>query len=216
MIRKRILQFINNKGITKYEFYKITKLSNGFLDKSGAIGSDKCEIICSYFPELNPEWLLTGKGPMLREQAEPNKPTPIPAKPTDSKSLPLLPVSAIAGLGSGELQVKETDIEQWYRLPDFPSADFLISISGDSMLPTYKSGDIAICKRIIHIYNIVWGRLYVIYSNDMGALFKRIYPADNDEYLILRSDNSQAYPDIKILKTDIVNISLVLGIIRKD
>ncbi|NSW46608.1 MAG: hypothetical protein HPY79_12435, partial [Bacteroidales bacterium] len=103
MIRKRILQFINNKGITKYEFYKITKLSNGFLDKSGAIGSDKCEIICSYFPELNPEWLLTGKGPMLREQAEPNKPTPIPAKPTDSKSLPLLPVSAIAGLGSGEL-----------------------------------------------------------------------------------------------------------------
>lgn len=153
---------------------------------------------------------------MLREQSVESQPVSIPAKPSDEKALPLLPVSAIAGMGSGELQVTEIDIEQWYRLPDFPSADFLITISGDSMLPTYKSGDIAICKRVTHIYNIVWGRLYVVYATDMGALFKRIYPADNDEYLILRSDNSQAYPDIKILKTDIVNISLVLGIIRKD
>lgn len=67
MIRKRILSFLEFKGISKYKFYKKTALSNGFLDKEGAIGTDKCEIIIYEYPELNPIWLLTGKGEMLIE-----------------------------------------------------------------------------------------------------------------------------------------------------
>lgn len=60
------MQYLEYKAITKYKFYQKTGISNGFLDKKGAIGSDKCEIIISYFPDLNPEWLLTGKGEMLK------------------------------------------------------------------------------------------------------------------------------------------------------
>jgi phage repressor protein C with HTH and peptisase S24 domain len=56
----------------------------------------------------------------------------------------------------------------------------------------------------------------VVYATEMGALFKRIYPADDDNFVILRSDNAAHYPDIRIKKTDLLNISLVLGIIRKD
>lgn len=53
------------------KFYKDTGLSNRYLDKEGAIGSDKCELIGSYFPDLNLEWLLTGKGSMFREVSPP-------------------------------------------------------------------------------------------------------------------------------------------------
>ncbi|MFK7061388.1 hypothetical protein V3Q90_14820 [Flavobacterium oreochromis] len=66
MIQDRIIQFIEYKGLTKYKFYKKTNLSNGFLDKKGTIGVDKCEIIYSFFPEINLEWLITGKGEMLK------------------------------------------------------------------------------------------------------------------------------------------------------
>jgi len=65
MIRERIIKYIESKGVSKYKFYKTTGLSNGFLDKEGAIGSDKCEIIIYHYTDLNPTWLLTGNGEML-------------------------------------------------------------------------------------------------------------------------------------------------------
>jgi len=68
-IQERILQFLDYKGITKYKFYQITGIANGFLDKRGSIGSDKCEQIISHFKDIHPEWLLTGKGEMLKGYA---------------------------------------------------------------------------------------------------------------------------------------------------
>jgi hypothetical protein len=66
VIQERIKCFLEYKGITKYYFYKKTNLSNGFLDKKGTIGVDKCEIIYYHFPEISLEWLVTGKGEMLK------------------------------------------------------------------------------------------------------------------------------------------------------
>lgn len=69
-IRERISEYLIYKGITRYKFYKIAGLSNGFLDKEGAVTSDNCEKICDCFPDLNPEWLLVGRGPMIRNTDE--------------------------------------------------------------------------------------------------------------------------------------------------
>lgn len=68
MIKQRLMQYLEHKGVTKYKFYKETGLSNGFLDKEGAIGSDKCEIISYQYKDLNLEWLITGKGEMLKSE----------------------------------------------------------------------------------------------------------------------------------------------------
>ena len=62
----RIKEYIEYKGISKYRFYKEAGFSNGFLDKNSSIGSDKCEQIIYQYPDIDPEWLLTGKGGMLR------------------------------------------------------------------------------------------------------------------------------------------------------
>lgn len=70
MIQERIIKYLDFKGISKYKFYKETGISNGFLDKKGSIGTDKCEIICSYYIDLNPTWLITGNGDMLLGIAE--------------------------------------------------------------------------------------------------------------------------------------------------
>lgn len=68
MIIKRILQYIEYKGINKHKFYIQTGLSNGFLDKVKDIGTSKIEIIYSIYPEINLEWLITGKGEMLKKE----------------------------------------------------------------------------------------------------------------------------------------------------
>ncbi len=65
-IRERVLYYLDYKSISKYRFYKETGISNGFLDKEGSIGSDKCVIICSCYPEINPEWLLLEVGSMIK------------------------------------------------------------------------------------------------------------------------------------------------------
>ena len=61
----RIIDFITTKGLNKNEFYKITGLSNGYLDKVKSIGADKIEIILNNFPDINLKWLITGNGAML-------------------------------------------------------------------------------------------------------------------------------------------------------
>ena len=62
----RIIEYIDFKELTKYKFYKKTGLSNGCLDKGENLGSDKCERIISFYPDINPTWLLTGSGEMLQ------------------------------------------------------------------------------------------------------------------------------------------------------
>ncbi|MCW0509477.1 hypothetical protein [Riemerella anatipestifer] len=65
-IQERILKVIENKGITPYRFCKDLGFSMGYLDKRGAIGTDKYLKIIEYLNDINPEWLLTGKGEMLK------------------------------------------------------------------------------------------------------------------------------------------------------
>lgn len=73
-IRQRISAYLNLKGITRYKFYQKTGLSNGFLDKAGSINSDNCAKICDCYPDMNTEWLITEKGPMLRTTTNPGIP----------------------------------------------------------------------------------------------------------------------------------------------
>ncbi|ERJ59617.1 hypothetical protein [Sphingobacterium paucimobilis] len=70
--RKRIIDFIENQSIRPKDFLLKTGLAKGFVDrshqKSGISDINLSKILESY-PELNAEWLVTGKGSMLK----PNK-----------------------------------------------------------------------------------------------------------------------------------------------
>lgn len=69
MIKERILQFIEYKGVTKERFYeKIGMTSANFRGKAKEtpINSTAIENILSEYPDLNLEWLITGKGQMVK------------------------------------------------------------------------------------------------------------------------------------------------------
>ena len=69
-MKERILQFIDYKRFSKSKFYRETGLSNGILDKKSGLTLDSIEKIYSKYPEINIEWLLTGKGEMLKTLAQ--------------------------------------------------------------------------------------------------------------------------------------------------
>ena len=68
-MKGRILQFIDYKGLSKRKFYAETGLSNGILDKASGLSVETLEKIYLTFPELSLEWLVTGKGEMLKKES---------------------------------------------------------------------------------------------------------------------------------------------------
>lgn len=64
-IKKNILKFIDYKGISKYEFYKITGITRGVLDQNNGMSEENTARFLVCFPEVNAEWLILSKGEML-------------------------------------------------------------------------------------------------------------------------------------------------------
>ena len=66
---KRIKEFIEYKGLNVRNFEIAVGFSNGAfasqLKNQRTIGVDKLENILNTYPEINANWLLTGKGQML-------------------------------------------------------------------------------------------------------------------------------------------------------
>lgn len=85
-IQERILQYLEYKKVTPYKFCKDLEFPMGSLNKRGSIGTDKYLKIIKYYKDLNPEWLLSGEGSMLKEKQEQKSQTNTP----DDKYLKLL------------------------------------------------------------------------------------------------------------------------------
>lgn len=66
-IQERVKQFIDDKNISVREFCRIIGVSPSFLARDAEISSDKLLNIINAFPEISPEWLLTGNEPMLKK-----------------------------------------------------------------------------------------------------------------------------------------------------
>lgn len=70
---ERIGEFIENQGISIRSFEQKISASNGLIRKALTnktdIQSKWLSIIVDNYPQINPEWLLTGQGEMLRESS---------------------------------------------------------------------------------------------------------------------------------------------------
>ena len=65
-VNSRILEFVSAKGLSVAEFERLCGLSNGYVRKvKDSLGKRGLSDILRKFPDLNSDWLLTGKGEML-------------------------------------------------------------------------------------------------------------------------------------------------------
>ena len=219
--KKRIIQFIEYKDISKNKFYIETGISNGVLDKKGGLSMETVEKFYSTYPEINPEWLLTGKGSMIKNVAL----LPIenidqlnePRSEYRDKGIPLVTTKAIGGFGNSEFAIENKDVKEYYTIPKFKhkQIDFMIEVEGSSMYPKYNSGDIVACRIINESKFIQWNKTHVISTVDQGILIKRIKQSDKEAHLKLISDNEN-YDPFEVSTTDISGIAIVVGVIRLE
>ena len=153
-------------------------------------------------PKINLRWLVSGKGDMAEIT-------------NDNVSLPLLPMSAMAGALSGVCtSVMEYDCER-YSVPAFHGAEFLIRVQGDSMEPRYYSGDIIACKRVpLTDLWFQWGKAYVV-DTRQGVLIKYVDEGAKENNITLRSDNHK-YKPFQLPLAELNGVAIVVGMIRVE
>lgn len=203
---------MTTKGINDNKLTIDAGLSVGLLGKARKTGksmtSTSIEKILLAYPDLNAEWLLTGRGEMIKGNSENNLTYHNDIK-TDTR--PRIPFDAAAGSLSVALgSVTSADCEQLPVIPNFPRYDFTILARGCSMEPQYLSGDELACLFVTETSFIQWGRTHVL-DTSQGIVVKRIF--DNGDSILCKSNNPE-FPDFSILKSEIYRIALVVGHVR--
>lgn len=213
-VKDRLLAFIKAKSLSQKRFEQAAGLSNGYINKlRHSPSADKLSHILEAYPDINRIWLLTGEGDMITDKRSASNTSTDTKK--HYKSLPLIPIDAMAGQLSGEdFQIMEYDCER-YSIPDFDAADFLVTVSGDSMTPTFMSGDILAVRKVeTSRLWFQWGKPYVI-ATRQGCIVKRIMPSEKDGFVEIVSDNKEQYPKYELHSDEIVGVAMVIGLVRR-
>lgn len=129
--------------------------------------------------------------------------------------IPLVELSASAGLGTLDFAIEAKDIVGYYVIPDFAKVDFMMRITGNSMSPQYESGDIIACRVVSESQFLQWGKPYLIATRYQGMLLKRLFQCQEKDCLEFRSDNP-SYPPFSVNKDEITSIAIVVGSIHVE
>jgi len=156
---------------------------------------------------VNLNWLLTGEGEpfMKKEEA-----TTVSEKPAEyNAGYVYIPVSeGYISAGTGLIPVHDIEIklafrEDWVKRKGDPKKMVLIRVKGDSMEPTFYSGDIVLVDTNKNFVDIEGG-IYAI-TIDNKIMVKRIQILYNEGKLKIISDNPLYEPIIISPEQTIIN-----------
>jgi len=224
MVSQRVGEYLEAKRISYYAFENSLGASRGSISKAvkdgKSIGSNVLERIMSLYTDINPEWLLTGQGEMLKEGENPGIKTYRLKTDTtvESQQIPLYDLEAVAGLVPIFTKTNTQPIDH-ISIPHLPKCDGAVYVTGDSMYPLLKSGDIVMYKEVQDIQNsIFWGEMYLL-SIDMGdeeyITVKYIHRSDENGCIKLVSENPR-HQDKDVGMDKIRAMALVKASIRMN
>ena len=202
---------------TDIELANYLGISKSTLSNWKARNTLDLPLLFSLCEQISIDWLLTGKGEMLKNST-PKSPEVL-IKKVDSNSkegIPLIPLDAVAGFPATDSSFAYMESCERYIIPEFQDkgADFIIRVSGDSMIPLYYSGDLITCHKIHDIRFFQWGTVYVL-ETSQGVLVKRVMESiEHDDRILCASENDTVHRPFLLPKDDIRSMSTIVGLIR--
>ena len=193
-------------------------MSNASFGKSlkggKAIGTDKLENILTIYQDINPSWLLTGEGNMLRLESE--KKEKLPSVNQTYEGAPYFNVDFIGGF--------DVIVNDQTRNPDFyinyppynQEGVVWCNLTGHSMEPEISNGDIIALREVTTpIQYLPAGEIYGIVTEEYRTI-KRIRLSNREGYVrLIPSNKSEEYCEQEIPISMIIHVYAVLGSIRK-
>ena len=212
---------INSLTLSKELGYKSSeKISRLFRDGGAKPSYDIIYDISNKF-EINTDWLITGRGSMLKSEGRAPRGEQEEVLPTKKNLIPFYDdVSTIGGLNDRVANTDPNSPSEWIDAGDwFPEATAAIRHYGDSMVE-YSSGSILALRRVDDQRLIMNGRNYVIETSEYRVT-KQLQ--DDGDHFMAYSTNRETYPDgrqihapFSIPKDAIRYIYLVLGCVTKE
>lgn len=212
-IKKRILQYLTVKGITKYEFYKTTGITRGILDQDNGITESNILKFIHSYPEVSIVWLIVGLGDMLEEESSlkgaSKRPDIEQNLIQEPIALPLIPSEYLAPFLEKDQFTQNKDYPTQYVQNQFSDADFFTRVRDLSLFPQYNSGDFIACKIIESTDFIQWNKIYVL-STRQGVIVKRILEGKDETHFKMSSDNP-SFHTFEISREEIKGMAIVRG-----
>jgi transcriptional regulator with XRE-family HTH domain len=190
IIRKQLgksqTEFATEIGITQ------TSLSQLEGEKNG-ISFDVYKSIISRF-NVDPLWLMEGKGEMFRSDEAVRKSGAVPlvvqVGSDEEENIVIVDRKAAAGYLQGQTDPDFIAKLPAFRLPGFYGKTYrAFEITGDSMLPGIHPGDMVVGSYIEELPHIKSGQVYIMVLHDGSIVAKRIFPLGDNRFE-LRSDNA--------------------------
>lgn len=206
-------------GYTKSSFSQIINekvpLSDKFIDK-----------ICAVNENINKVWIYTENGEMLKSEIETliklNEPSSLYNNKSESlvdgQKIPLYNIEATAGIVTLFNDTSETKPVDYIQIPNLPKCDGAVYVTGDSMYPLLKSGDIIMYKQIHNMQDgIFWGEMYLISIDQDGdemVTVKYIQKSEKGEKWIKLVSQNKHHDDRDVSLNKVRALALIKASIR--
>lgn len=211
-IRDRIIQFVDYKGISFNFFEKNIGASKSYISNTKNISAKVVSNILRIYPELSPEWVLTGEGSMLKKENAVKSNFPVKS---EAKGVPYYNVDFVGGF---DLVINDqtTIPEYLIDFPKYNEATCWCNVTGHSMEPEITHGDIIALKKIEDISFLPYGEIYAIVTKNEMRTIKRIGPSQNkDCYSLIPTNKSPEYGVQELPKEMVRIVFKVLGCMKR-
>jgi len=202
----RLKEYLDHIGVNTSSAEIAIGVSNGSLskpfNKDTTIKTDTLEKFLTKYTDISSDWLLRGKGSMIVNAGLDlvNETRAVYKMKTDrsikDQLVPLYDIEATAGMVElfRNKNGKNKPID-YISIPNLPKCDGAIYVTGDSMYPLLKSGDIIMYKELQNsIDNIFFGEMYLVSIDLDGEEFvtvKWIHKSEKGEdFIKIVSQNS--------------------------
>ena len=223
----RIQAYMEYKGLNDNQITKAANLSNGLIGKAKKTGkaltSVNIEKILNAYPELNSEWLLTGRGNMLNKDAEPNANAELlgfAKSATSDSTIPVRfyepePSATFKEFCDGVNESPETINIIPEKSDHIDDLSCVFKVSGDSMAPQIQNGAKVLCREVApsRWHNVQQGVIAIVYDDRfvIKRVKKNCLDRYGDNYILLSSDNPE-YSGTE--KAYLGNIRCIFEVIR--
>ena len=167
---------------------------------------------------INPDWLESGEGKMFNAEPDLTSYNLRTDRALPLQSVPLYSIEGTAGLVPLFNDQTSNKPINFIHIPNLPKCDGAIYVSGDSMYPLLKSGDIVLYKQLHNIEDIFWGDMYLLSIDLEGEEYivvKYIQKSERAGFVKLVSQNPH-HADKEIEISRIRAIALVKASIRMN
>lgn len=156
------------------------------------------ELVYAKCNDVDGNWLITGRGEMLK--ALPISAPKVTVREFKHKTddmrksdrVPLYNIDAVAGIVAIFDDLHKQKPTDYLSIPNLPKCDGAVHVTGDSMYPLLKSGDIIAYKVLHNKENIFWGEMYLLsveLDGDSYITVKYVQKSDREGYVKLVSQN---------------------------